>query len=418
MISLNKAKPYEIPKLLIWNAWKAVKARGGSCGVDKETIEQFEARLSRNLYKIWNRLSSGSYMPPAVQRVEIPKRDGRKRPLGIPTVSDRVAQAVVKQQLEPMLEKRFHTSSFGYRPHKSAHGAIAQARVNCWKYKWVVDVDIKESFDNMPHAQLMKAVEHVTDNPWVKLYTRRWLTAEIAMPDGKRVIPEKGTPQGGIISPLLANLFLHYAHDWWMQKQFPAIPFERYADDILLHCKTKAQAMFVLEFLKQRLQSCGLEVHPEKTKVVCCEARGKQREGEIYQFDFLGYTFRRRVAKDKHGERFTGFLPAISKRARKEIVQEIRSWHLHRWVGGTVEEMAEKYDPKIQGWLNYYGKFYRSEMNFLWEVLRNRLMQWFRHQFKKMKGYRSRVYDAVDKLRQEKPRLFAHWRYALENKVE
>lgn len=415
---MNKAKPYEIPKTLVWEAWKRVKSRGGSCGIDKETIEQFEANLSRNLYKVWNRLSSGCYMPPAVKRVEIPKQDGSKRPLGIPTVSDRVAQTVVKQQLEPMLEKRFHASSFGYRPNKSAHAAIAQARTNCWRYKWVIDLDIKGFFDNMPHPQLLKAVEHVTDNPWVQLYIRRWLKAEIAMPDGTRVKPEKGTPQGGVISPLLANLFLHYTHDCWMQKQFPDMPFERYADDIVIHCYTKKQAMLILEALKERLQSCGLEVHPAKTKIVCCETKGRQHIGEIYQFDFLGYTFRRRVAIGKQGERFTGFLPAISKRARKAIVQGIRSWNLHRWTGGTMEEIAKKYNPTIQGWLNYYGKFYKSAMHFLWEVMRTRLMQWFRHQHKKMKRRRTKAYEAVERLQREKPRLFAHWQYALVNKVE
>jgi RNA-directed DNA polymerase len=418
MIGLNKAKPYEIPKTVVWEAWKTVKSNGGSCGIDGEAIEQFEANLKRNLYKIWNRLSSGCYIPPAVKRVEIPKRDGSQRPLGIPTVSDRVAQTVVKQQLEPLLEEIFHASSFGYRPKRSAHGAIEQARKNCWKYKWVLDVDIKGFFDNMPHDLLIKAVEHVTENPWVRLYIKRWLEAEIVLPDGKQIKPGKGTPQGGVVSPLLANLFLHYAHDKWLQDNFPDNPFERYADDILIHCRTKNHAITILNALKQRLQACGLEMHPVKTKIVCCETKGKQCAKEIYQFNFLGHTFQRRLAKGKNDKHFTGFLPAISKSARKDIVREIRSWRLHRWGGGTVEEMANKYNPIIQGWLNYYGKFYKSEMNFLWEVLNTRLMQWFRHQHKEMKGYRTRAYEAVYSLRQEKPRLFAHWRYALVNKVK
>ena len=413
MIDINKAKPFNISKILVWEAWLAVKSKQGAGGVDGVTIESFEKNLSRNLYKIWNRLCSGSYMPPAVKRVEIPKSDGRMRPLGIPTIEDRVAQTVVKRQLEPELEKRFHSSSYGYRPGKSAHAAIEQARINCWKHKWVIDLDIKGFFDNMDHELLLKAVDHVTDNPWVRLYVRRWLQAEIELPNGERQKPTKGTPQGGVVSPLLANLFLHYVHDKWIQENYPQNPFERYADDIVIHCRIKQQAEKILKAIQERFMACGLEVHPEKTKIVYCEMRGKRSTVFADQFDFLGYTFRRRGAVDKKGARFTGFLPAISKKARKAIVQEIRNWRLHRWTGATLEEIAAKVNAKVQGWLNYYGKFYASAMHFLWEVLDYRLMRWFMCQYKRYKRRRMQARKALEQVQAEKPKLFAHWQYAL-----
>lgn len=242
MTDMNNAKPYEIPKQLVLNAWLAVKANHGAAGVDGQTIDEFEASLEKGLYKIWNRMSSGSYMPPMVKRVEIAKSDGKKRPLGIPTVADRIAQMVVKSVLEPQWDPHFHPSSFGYRPRKSAHDAVRQAKANCWKYKWVVDLDIKGFFDNLDHDLVMKAVKHKTDNRWAILYIERWLKAGIVLADGTCTTPQKGTPQGGVISPLLANLFLHVVFDQWMHKHFPAISFERYADDIVIHCHTRAQA--------------------------------------------------------------------------------------------------------------------------------------------------------------------------------
>ncbi len=231
--SLDKAKPFSISKREVWEAFKRVKVNQGGAGVDGQTIAEFEGDLSNNLYKLWNRMSSGSYFPPPVRRVEIPKGDGGNRPLGIPTVSDRVAQMVVKRYLEPKLEEHFHEDSYGYRPLKSAIEAVGVARERCWRNDWVLDLDIKGFFDNIDHDLLMSAVQRHTDCKWVLLYLERWLKAPVQLADGRLVEREKGTPQGGVISPLLANLFLHYAFDEWMRRKCPSIRFERYADDMI-----------------------------------------------------------------------------------------------------------------------------------------------------------------------------------------
>ncbi|MFC5472420.1 group II intron reverse transcriptase/maturase, partial [Paraherbaspirillum soli] len=287
MIRVERAKPFVISKQEVWQAYEQVKAKRGAAGVDGETIAQFEQDLKKNLYRLWNRLSSGSYMPPAVRRVEIPKGDGKKRPLGIPTVADRIAQMVVKNILEPELEPMFHRDSYGYRPNRSAHQAVAIVRQRCWRMDWVVDLDIKGFFDNIDHALLMKAVRKHTDCRWALLYIERWLTAPVQMPDGTLVVNAgKGTPQGGVISPLLANLFLHYAFDRWMDKHFPDLPFARYADDVICHCTSKAQATILRQAIQKRLAECKLELHPDKTKIVYCKDVARRGRHEVCKFDF------------------------------------------------------------------------------------------------------------------------------------
>ncbi|MES9859192.1 MAG: group II intron reverse transcriptase/maturase [Sedimenticola sp.] len=275
---MKQAKSFCITKRQVWEAYKRVKVNKGAAGVDGQTIKDFEADLKDNLYKLWNRLASGSYFPSPVMRVEIPKSDGGIRPLGIPTVADRVAQMVVKQFLEPELEKHFHSDSYGYRPGKSALGAVGQARERCWKSNWVLDLDIKGFFDNIDHELIMRAVSRHTDEKWVLIYIERWLKAPVEMLDGSHTYPEKGTPQGGVVSPLLANLFLHYAFDQWMERENPTISFERYADDAVCHCKNRIQAEKLQQELNERMGSVGLELHPEKTKIVYCKDDNR-REG-------------------------------------------------------------------------------------------------------------------------------------------
>jgi group II intron reverse transcriptase/maturase len=359
---LEKVKSFDISKRQVWEAYKCVKTNRGCAGIDKQSIAEFEEDISNNLYKIWNRMSSGSYFPSPVMRVEIPKEDGRTRPLGIPTVADRIAQMVVKNYLEPILELHFHVDPYGYRPNKSALDAVGMARKRCWRYNWVLDLDIKGFFDNISHELLMKAVTKHTECRWVLLYVERWLKASVAMLDGSFLYPEKGTPQGGVVSPLLANLFLHYAFDYWMQRKYPHVPFERYADDMVCHCRTESQARKLLADLNERLGDCGLELHSEKTKIVYCKDEDRKGDYPVKKFDFLGYTFRPRLSRNRRGKFFVNFSPAMSNKAAKAIRKKVRSWSWQLRPGDTLEDLARECNSIIRGWIYYYGRYYPSAM--------------------------------------------------------
>jgi len=405
---MDKAKPFCISKREVWTAYKRVKANGGAAGVDDQTIAEFEKDLSNNLYRLWNRMSSGSYLPPPVRRVDIPKGDGGTRPLGIPTVSDRIAQTVVKRYLEPLVEPVFHEDSYGYRPGRSAHDALAVARQRCWRHDWVLDLDIKGFFDNIDWELLMRAVRRHTDSAWVLLYIERWLRAPVSMPDGTLVGREKGTPQGSPISPLLANLFMHYAFDTWIAREFPGCPFERYADDCVAHCDTEDQARTLRAAIATRLQAVGLELHPEKTKVVYCKDGRRRGHAEHTSFDFLGYTFRARRANGRRGL-FVGFMPAMSHKARTAVGRTIRAWHLNRRTGTDLSSLARALNAQIRGWLNYYGAFYRSELYSLAMRINEHLVRWAMQKFKRLRGNPTRAWEWVDAVRQHQPQLFAHW---------
>ena len=361
-ILLKGTKSFEISKRQVLKAYKRIKANKGGAGVDGESIEQFEEELSSNLYKLWNRLASGSYFPPPVRRVEIPKGDGGMRPLGIPTVGDRIAQMVVKEALEPELEPHFHEDSYGYRPGKSAHDALAQTRKRCWRYDWVLDLDIKGFFDNIDHELLMRAVRRHTNCKWILLYVDRWLKAPVQLLDGSLQQPQKGTPQGGVISPLLANLFLHYAFDLWMKRQSPNIPFERYADDAICHCKSERQAQWLKATLERRFAEVGLMLHPQKTKIVYCKDEDRRENYSNESFDYLGYTFRPRRSKNRWGKYFINFSPAISNKAAKAIRDEAKRWRWHLRSDKHLEDLARMFNPIIRGWISYYGRFYKSAL--------------------------------------------------------
>ena len=344
---MDRAKPFDIPKREVWEAYKRVRANQGAAGVDGQTIADFEADLSNNLYKLWNRLSSGSYFPPPVRRVDIPKGDGRTRPLGIPTVSDRIAQMVVKRYLEPLVEPCFHPDSYGYRPGKSALDAVGKARQRCWRHPWVLDLDIKAFFDSIERDLLMRAVRCHTSCGWVLLYIERWLQAPVQMPDGSVVVRERGTPQGGVVSPLLANLFLHYAFDMWMRRNHPDIPFERYADDAICHCESEEQAAALRQSLESRFAECGLTLHPEKTKIVYCKDDDRRQDYPSHKFDFLGYTFRPRLSR-RRGDRIgVSFSPAVSGQALKAIRQTVRRWTLHERSDKSLDLSAHEVDPGV-----------------------------------------------------------------------
>lgn len=405
---MSKAKSFSISKQEVYDAYRQVRANKGAAGVDKQTIEKFEEKLEDNLYKIWNRMSSGSYFPPPVKRVEIPK-EGGSRPLGIPTVADRIAQMVVKNRLEPELEKCFHPDSYGYRPGKSAIEAIGVARKRCWQYDWLLDMDISAFFDNIDHQLLMKALHRHTENKWILLYIERWLTAPVKLPDGTLKARDKGTPQGGVISPLLANLFLHYAFDVWMQRNYPAIPFERYADDAICHCKTEEQAKNLRRALEQRFQECGLKLHPEKTKIAYCKDDNRRGENDQEEFDFLGYTFRPRLSKNKWGEFFVSFSPAVSNKAKRKINHQIRNWRLYSYSDSNLEELARMHNPAIRGWINYYGSYCRSELDDMGRQLDMHLAKWAKRKYKKLRKYNSRALKWIRGVKHREPNMFAHW---------
>ncbi len=407
----SQAKPIPVSEQMVYAAYQKVKTKGKAYGVDEVSIKEFEEKLSGNLYKIWNRLASGTYFPPAVREVEIPKKDGKMRKLGIPTVGDRIAQTVVKDYMEGSVDKLFHENSYGYRPLKSAHQALEKARINVKKNDWVIDMDIKGFFDNISHELILKALDKVVTEKWVKMYCRRWLEMPIQRTDGTIVCREgKGTPQGGVISPLLANLFLHYAFDMWITRKHPAICFERYADDIIVHCKTQEEAENLLQEITERVQQCKLELHPVKTKIVYCKDYIRKGAFKQVQFDFLGYSFQPRPTKGKlSGQIHNQFDSAISRSSQKKIVEEINRHNIHRWSTGTIEEIADVLYSKLQGWINYYGKYRKWVFLNVFRRLSYRLMKWVQNKYKITSI--SLSYEWLRTYQKAHPNLFAHWRF-------
>jgi len=410
---MDEAKPFKIPKREVWEAFQRVKANRGAAGVDGQSIAEFEADLKNNLYKLWNRLSSGSYFPPPVRRVDIPKRDGGGvRPLGIPTVADRVAQEVARRYLEPILEPVFHPDSYGYRPGKSAIDAVRTTRERCWRYDWVLDLDVQAYFDSIDWELLLAAVRKHTDCRWVLLYVERWLKAPVQMEDGSIVPRMAGTPQGGVISPLLANLFMHYTFDMWMTRTFPHIPFERYADDAICHCGSAEEARELWRALADRFATCKLVLHPEKTKIVYCKDANRRGDYPVIAFDFLGFQFRaRKTMWTKGGNRiFThGFLPAASPKALKRIRRTVRRWALHHRSDLSLTELAAMHNPCIRGWIGYYGHFYKWQLRPTLQRIDAYVIRWARRKFKRMRHQTKGARVWFGRFRRANPHLFAHW---------
>jgi RNA-directed DNA polymerase len=405
-------KPFVIPKLMVWEAYRRVAANKGAAGVDGQTLEQFQADLQGNLYKIWNRMSSGSYFPPPVRAVEIPKPHGDGvRMLGVPTIADRVAQTVVAMHLEQRAEPRFHPDSYGYRPKRSAHDALAACRQRCWKHDWAIDLDVQRFFDEVPWDLVVKAVQTVTDSPWVLLYVKRWLAAPLAHPDGALEQRSKGTPQGSAVSPILANLFMHYAFDTWMAREVPGCPFERYADDVIVHCKNKRQAEYVLARIATRMREVGLRLHPDKTHVVYCKDGKRRGQHEHASFTFLGYTFRAREARSKHGGgSFTSFLPAISAEALKATGDRIRSMRIHRHNTLSLNDLAAWLNPIVAGWMHYYGRFYRTALHPLLRRVNTYLRRWAGKKYRRLRTHKQFKWWWTGLLQRE-PGLFAQWQW-------
>jgi RNA-directed DNA polymerase len=411
-MSKPQDKPFDIPKQLVWKAYERVKANKGVAGVDRESLADFESDLRNNLYKIWNRMSSGTYFPPPVMAVEIPKSGGGggTRILGVPTVADRVAQTVAAMTLETRTEAIFHDDSYGYRPRRSALDAVARCRKRCWEKDWVIDLDVAKFFDSVPRDLMVKAVQAniTTEQRWVLLYVRRWLAAPIQQPDGSLVERDRGTPQGSAVSPVLANLFMHYAFDSWLEREFPAVEFERYADDAVVHCATERQAREVLAALTERMEEVGLRLHPDKTKIVYCKDSRRRGSYEHTEFRFLGYAFRPRKAKYPDGKAFTSFLPAVSAEALKVMGRRVRSWRIHLRIRDDLAELAEWLNPIVAGWMNYYGRFYRSELYPFLRRINTYLVRWARKKYKRLRSFKRRRAWWTGLLDRE-PGLFKHW---------
>jgi RNA-directed DNA polymerase len=407
----KSAKPFVISKWVVWEAYEKVRANQGAAGVDGESIAAFEVDLQANLYKLWNRLSSGSYFPPPARAVEIPKAGGKRvRTLGVPTVSDRIAQTVVKLYLEPEVEPIFHPDSYGYRPGRSALDAVATCRERCFKQHWVIDLDIRSCFDSLDHSLVLRAVSKHTDLRWVLLYIERWLTAPLQREDGTVVTRDRGSPQGSVISPLLANLFLHYAFDTWLAKEHPYVSFERYADDAVVHCASKAQAQYVLGAIVERMAQVGLELHPDKTRIVYCKTENRHGSHEHERFDFLGYTFRQRPARSRTGDVFVGFSPAVSNDATKAIRQQMRDWRLHLRSDLSLGDLARMVNPMLRGWINYYGHFYKTGLYPTFRNLNGYLFRWAQKKYKRLRGHTWRTWRWLQSIARRDPTLFAHWR--------
>lgn len=408
----NETKSVPISRQMIWEAYKKVRSNHGSAGIDQISMEAYDVNRSKYLYKLWNRLASGSYFPPPVKEVEIPKQDGKKRKLGIPTISDRVGQMVVKEYLEPRFEKLFSENSYGYRPDKNAHMALEKVRENCRKQDWAIDLDIKGFFDNIDHNKLMQALEKHVPEQWCLIYIRRWLQAPVQKVNGEQEEKQgQGTPQGGVISPLLANLFLHYTMDKWLERYHPSVQYVRYADDAILHVKSQWQAKYVLQELQTRMKTCHLELHPDKTKLVYCRDYRRQGNYPTVKFDFLGYSFQPRPTMSKQNRRlFLGYDCAISIKSKKRIADKMEELDIVNLSFRSIVGVAQYLEPYIRGWVNYYGKFRVSELNPVFQLLRKRLVKWVRKRYKRYKTSLNKAYEWLERVRVQYPTLFYHWR--------
>ncbi len=409
---MSESKPYIISKKVVFNAYKQVKANRGSAGIDGVDIDAFEVNLKNNLYKIWNRMSSGSYFPSAVMAVEIPKKSGGIRRLGIPTIADRIAQMVAKMYIEPNIEPIFHKDSYGYRPGKSALDAIGQTRKRCWKYDYVVEFDIRGLFDNIDHELLMKVVEKHVEEEWVKLYIKRWLKSPFALKDGLSMERKSGTPQGGVISPILANMFMHYAFDIWMDRSFSTSPFERYADDAVIHCKTEKEALEILEALDERLKTCKLELHPQKTKIVYCKDKDRKNEYSNTEFDFLGYTFKGVFIKSRTGKMGINFIASASKKSNELFRAKIKAMEIHKKTGCKLDIIAEWLNPIVRGWVNYFNKYNPSAIRYSLQCLECRIIKWAMCKFKRFRGHRQRAKVWLNEVKKREPNLFVYWKFS------
>lgn len=405
-VHVKKTVPIEFSQVV--KAYRKVKKGGKAVGIDNQSWVEFDKQTERNLYVIWNRLASGSYHPQAVREVEIPKKDGKVRKLGIPTLKDRIAQQVLKDYMEKRIDRLFHNNSYGYRPLKSAHDAVEQVRQNCFKQDWVIDMDISKFFDEMDHELVLKATTHVLEEKWVKLYVERWLKMPIQKKDGTLQQKEgKGTPQGGVISPLLANLYLHFSLDMWLSKHFPQVNFVRYADDIVIHCNSKEEAETVLEAVKQRLTEVKLQVNESKTRIAYCKDYKRKEKHETVKFEFLGFSYQpgARIGKFD-GQIYTAFTAEISQSNQKRIREIIRDNKLWNNTTLDITDIAKSLNMKLRGWINYYSKYSKNKLRRSLIKVDSRLIKWMKNKYKINTG---KSIIKLKQIKQVNPNLFYHW---------
>ena len=406
---MNESKQYEIPKRVVIEAYQKVKANKGSAGIDGINFQKFEEKLNNNLYKIWNRMSSGSYFPQPVMAVEIPKKSGGVRRLGIPTITDRIAQMVARMYVERAVEPLFCDDSYGYRPNKSALDAVEMTRKRCWRYDYVIELDVKGLFDNIDHELLMRVVHKHVRETWACLYIERWLKTPFVLKNGDKIERNAGTPQGGVISPVLANMFLHYVFDMWMKRNFPQAPFERYADDGVVHCRTKEEALYIKGCLAKRFADCKLELHPTKTRIVYCKDKDRTKDEDLTEFDFLGYTFKAVYVMCRDGKPRLNFIASVSKTSAKTFRDKIKKLEIHKKTGCKIDMIAEMLNPLLRGWINYFGKFNPSAMRYTLQCIERRLVKWAMSKYKSLRGHRRKAERWLETVRKREPKLFAHW---------
>ncbi|XWN35072.1 MAG: group II intron reverse transcriptase/maturase [Roseivirga sp.] len=397
-------------------SYQQVRKKGKAKGADGQSQEDFERDLSKNLYKIWNRMSSGSYYPPPVREVEIPK-EGGKRKLGVSTIGDRVAQGVIKNYIEPRLEAIFHEHSYGYRPSRQAHEALEAVRENCRRNAWVIDMDIEGFFDNIDHELLKQALARHVEEKWVKMYVTRWLEMPVQKTTGEEEKKSgKGVPQGGVISPLLANLYLHYTLDKWMEKRHRTVKFVRYADDVIIHCQNEREAEWILEEVSERLKACKLKMNASKTRLVNCKHPSKGGKHPSVKFDFLGYTFGPQSYRDKANKEIgLSFGPSISAKSKRRILAEVKTMRIFRKTSQSLEAIAKELNPKLRGWINYYGKYKRYKLGQVLYYVNRRLANWLRTRYKRLKGSYVKAYQMLARIGKESPMLFYHWSAGLKS---
>lgn len=406
-------RPIPIEYEWVVKSYHKVRRGGKAVGIDNESWTEFAKNEEKNLYVIWNRLSSGSYYPQAVREKEIPKKDGSMRKLGIPTLRDRIAQGVVKEYMENKIDKIFHENSYGYRPMRSAHQALKVVRNNCIEKDWVIDMDISKFFDEIDHELMLKAVAHVMEEKWVTMYVDRWLKMPIEDEEGNNIQKgNKGTPQGGVISPLLANLYLHYTLDKWLELTYPNVSFVRYADDVVIHCSTKKEAEEVLGAISQRLNKVKLSIKESKTKIAYCKDYRRKLKHEVVKFEFLGFSFQPKGMKSKNeeGKYFNGYGVVISPTNKKRILEIIRNDYTMKNSSLELVDIAKSLNPKLRGWINYYSLFGYRNLHQVIKCVNERLLKWIRKKYKL--GFRKSI-SKLNEIKQQSPKMFYHWEFGI-----